>query len=132
MRARNAFLAAIVALAPGALLSQSVPAMKPLPAGQAPVPLTQDQPGLLAQAKVTDEAARRTALARVPGGSIVKAGLEKEKGKLIFSYDIRVPGKDGIQEVNVDATSGAVLSVEHESSASEAKEDSAEAKRKSS
>jgi hypothetical protein len=32
----------------------------------------------------------------------------------------------------VDATSGAVLSVEHESSAAEAKEDSADAKQKSS
>jgi uncharacterized membrane protein YkoI len=132
MPARGAFLIAVVALMPGMLQSQAAPATTPASASQAPVPLTQEKPGLLAQAKVTDEAARKTALARAPGGSIVKAELEKEKGKLIFSYDIKIPGKDGIQEVTVDATSGAVLSVEHESSASEAKEDSAEAKRKSS
>jgi len=125
MPARHAFLAAIVVLTPIALHAQAAPV------AQAPVPLTQEKPGLLAQAKVTDVAARQSALARVPGGSIVKAELEQEKGKLIFSYDVKVPGKDGIQEVAVDATSGKVLSVEHESSATEAKEDSADAKKKS-
>ncbi len=125
MRARHALLAASLVLSPIALHAQAAPAT------QAPVSLTQAKPGLLTQAKVTDAAARQAALARVPGGSIVKAELEQEKGKLIFSYDVKVPGKDGIQEVAVDATSGKVLSVEHESSATEAKEDSADAKKKS-
>jgi len=125
MRTSHFILAAIGVSTPGVLHAQVAPAT------QALVPLTQEKPGLLSQAKVTDAAARQAALARVPGGSIVKAEVEQERGKLIFSYDIKVPGKDGIQEVAVDASSGRVLAVEHESSAAEAKEDSADAKKMS-
>ena len=69
---------------------------------------------LLARAKVTDEAARAAALARVPGGRIVAAELEEEDGAFIFSYDVKVEGKEGTEEVHVDALTGAVLTVEHE------------------
>ena len=46
-----------------------------------------------------------TALARVPGGTVHKGVLEEEDGKLIYSFEIKVPGKSGIEEVNVDAKS---------------------------
>ncbi|NJD18966.1 MAG: hypothetical protein FIA95_06745 [Gemmatimonadetes bacterium] len=71
-------------------------------------------PSLLAKAKVTDQAARAAALARVPGGRITGAELEEEDGKLIYSYDVKVEGKEGAEEVHVDALTGQVLSVEHE------------------
>ena len=80
-------------------------------------------PDLLARARVTDEAARATALAAVPGGAITAAELEEEGGSLIYSYDVSVPGRDGVEEVHVDAVTGKVLSTEHEGAAEEADED---------
>ena len=89
-------------------------------------PVKEESPGLLAAARVMPDAAMRTAAARVPKGTVKSGEIEKEGGKLIYSFDIAVPGQDGIQEVNVDAMTGKVVSVEHESSAAEAKEKAAE------
>jgi len=83
-------------------------------AGGAVAVLKEDTPGLLARARVTDQAARAAALARVPGGRIVAAELEEEDGAFIFSYDVKVEGKDGIEEVHVDALTGQVIRLEHE------------------
>src|SRR5262249_26801181 len=68
-----------------------------------------------AQAKVAEDAAAKTALAKVPKGSIESVELEREKGTLLYSYDIKVPGKKGVEEVHVDAVTGKLLSKEHES-----------------
>jgi hypothetical protein len=54
--------------------------------------------------------------------------LEKEDGKLLYSYDIKVAGKTGVEEVHVDAMTGALLSNEHESPADEKAEKAKEAK----
>ena len=77
---------------------------------------------LLAQAKVSKEAASAAALAKVPGGTVKDGELEKEKGKLIWSFDILQPGTTDIKEVAVDATTGAVLDVVTETPADQAKE----------
>jgi hypothetical protein len=90
------------------------------------VTIKEEKPGLLKLAKVTPEAATASALAKVPGGKIDKGEIEKEKGKLIYSFDIKVEGKSGIDEVAVDAMTGKVLGVEHESPAAEAKEAAAD------
>lgn len=88
-----------------------------------------DVPDSLAkQAKVTEAAAAATAQARVPKGAIQSVELEKEKGKLIYSYDIKTPGKSGIDEVNVDAMTGKIVAFGHESPADEKKEAAADAK----
>jgi hypothetical protein len=86
------------------------------------VTVKEETPGLMKSAKVTAEAATRTAAARVPTGHVKSAEIEKEDGKLIYSFDIVVPRQEGIQEVNVDAMTGAVIGVEHESAAAEQKE----------
>ncbi len=124
MRSNSLFLLAALAAVP--LRGQAQATATPL----VEVKLKEERPGLLAQAKVTDAAARQAALAKVPGGSIVQAEIEMEKGTLIYSYDVRVMGKAGIEEVAVDARTGAILSVEHESAADEAAEkaDSAQTK----
>jgi uncharacterized membrane protein YkoI len=83
---------------------------------------------LAKQAKITEAAAAATALARVPGGAIQGVELEKEKGKLIYSYDIKTAGKSGIDEVNVDAITGKIIAVAHESPADEKKEAATDAK----
>ena len=77
---------------------------------------------LASEAKVSMEAAKATALAKVPGGTIKSSELEREKGKLIYSFDIQVPGKSGIDEVNVDAIDGHVVAMQHEGPKAERKE----------
>ncbi len=76
----------------------------------------------MAEAKITDAVARETAMKEVPGGMIKEGGLEREDGKLIYSFDIAVTGKEGIEEVAIDAITGKVLSKVHETPADEAKE----------
>jgi len=49
---------------------------------------------------------------------------------LIYSYDITVPGKTGIDEVNVNAIDGSVVAKQHETPKSEKKEAVQEAKEK--
>ena len=74
------------------------------------------------QAKITMKEARALALAKVPKGKVETEELEREHGRLLYSFDIRVPGKSGIQEVQIDAMNGKVLSVEHETPKAERKE----------
>ena len=80
------------------------------------------------EAKVTETDARKTALAAVPNGKVQSHELERENGKLIYSYDIKVAGKSGVEEVNVDAVTGQIVAHEHEDAKAEAKEKKAEAK----
>jgi len=80
------------------------------------------QAKLMAEAKVSKADAEKTALAKVPTGTIKEGELEKEKGKLIWSFDITTPDTKDITEVNVDAITGDVVSVKKESAKSEAKE----------
>jgi hypothetical protein len=77
---------------------------------------------LHAEAKVSRADAEKAALAKVPGGTVKEGELEKEKGKLIWSFDISTPGSTNIKEVHVDAVTGQVVSVETESASAEAKE----------
>lgn len=79
-------------------------------------------PDLAKEAKITLDAARATALAKVPNGKVESEELEKEHGKLVYSFDISVPGKSGVEEVNVSAITGKVVSKHHESAAAEEKE----------
>lgn len=92
-------------------------------ATQTTAPAKSDIPADLAkEAKVSLETARATALAKVPHGVVRSEELEREHGKLIYSFDIAVPGKSGIQEVNVNAIDGKVLGVHHETAKDEKKE----------
>ena len=80
------------------------------------------QAKLMAEAKVSKADAAKTALAKAPNGTIKEGELEKEHGKLIWSFDITTPDTKDITEVNVDAITGDVVSVEKESAESEAEE----------
>src|SRR5256714_9853413 len=88
------------------------------------------QADLQKEAKISEADARATALKEVPNGSVKSEELEREKGKLIYSYDITVPGKSGIDEVNVNAIDGTVVAKQHETPKSEKKEAAQEAKEK--
>jgi hypothetical protein len=86
------------------------------------------QAALGAQAKVTEPKARKTALAKVPGGSIKSAELEKERGKLIWSFDVAMPKSRDITEVQVDARTGKIVSTQIETPTDQAKEATADQK----
>ena len=83
---------------------------------------------LEAQAKITKAEAQKIALDRVPGGTIKEGDIEKEKGKLLWSFDIATPGTKDITEVQVDAMTGAVLDVARETVADQEKEKKEDAK----
>jgi peptidase YpeB-like protein len=65
----------------------------------------QSEAELLKQARITKHQAKKIALARVKGGTIKSAELEKEKGVLIWSFDIAQPGKKDATEVRQQARS---------------------------
>jgi uncharacterized membrane protein YkoI len=89
------------------------------------------QADLQRQTRVTEAAARHTALAAVRNGRVTSHELERQHGHLIYSYDIEVPGRRGIEEVQVDAVSGRIVAHEHETPAqvrAEARQDAREAR----
>jgi uncharacterized membrane protein YkoI len=80
------------------------------------------------QAKITKEQAQETALKRAPG-TVESAELEREHGRLVYSFDIR-NAKGTIDEVQVSAITGKVVRVEHENKKQEAAEKRKESKEK--
>jgi uncharacterized membrane protein YkoI len=90
----------------------------------------ESQAALKAQAKISRADAEKAALAKVPNGTIKEGELEKEKGKLIWSFDIATPGTKDIMEVQVDAITGEVISVEKETPAAQEKEKEKDEKEK--
>ncbi len=85
------------------------------------------QAALSKEAKITMEQAQKIALAK-EAGTIQEKEIEREKGRLIYSFDIKMA--DGIHEVNVDAVTGEVVEDTVESAAAEAKEKAADKKQK--
>ena len=81
---------------------------------------------LLAQTKITRKQAEQTALVKVPAGKITAGELEKEHGKLIWSFDIAMPHSKNITEVQVDAKTGEIASVQKETPHDQAKETAAD------
>jgi uncharacterized membrane protein YkoI len=82
----------------------------------------EDQAKLQAMAKVSRADAEKIALAKAPNGTVKEGELEKEKGKLLWSFDITTPDSQDITEVNVDAITGDVVSVEKEKAKGEKQE----------
>ena len=81
---------------------------------------------LLKQAGITRAEAEHIALSQVPDGKISAAELEKEHGRLIWSFDISRPGTKNITELQVDAKSGKIVSTKIETPKDQAKEAAAD------
>jgi len=81
------------------------------------------------QARLTLEQARETALKRAPG-KVEDGELEREHGRLVYSFDIR-NSKGTITEVQVNAIDGQVVSVHNENKKQEAAEKRKDSKKKS-
>ncbi len=88
----------------------------------------ESQAALQKEAKISMKKARSIALKKAPG-KVSSAELERENGKLIYSFDIK-NSSGGVTEVNVDAISGDVIDVKQETKAQEAAEKKQEAKEK--
>lgn len=75
-------------------------------------------------AKVKQADAKNTALAKYKGLSATasEGELEVERNCLIYSFDISLGGKTGIEEVMVDAGTGSIISRKHETPKQEADE----------
>lgn len=101
----NKFLLVIALLAPfGASAAQQPCSIHPK-AGIADA----DLPAL---AKVTQADAQSTALkaVNVAAAAVSSSELESEGGCLIYTFDIKLPGKTSIVEVAIDAGTGKLLS----------------------
>ena len=83
------------------------------------------QATLRKEAKISMRQAEKIALQKEPG-AIHSKELERENGKLIYSFDIRT--KTGFHEVHIDAIKGKVVEDSIESKAAEAKERQQDAK----
>jgi hypothetical protein len=86
------------------------------------------QAALQADAKIPEADARATALAKVPAGTVSSAELEKEHGKLVWSFDIAQANSKNVTEIQVDAVSGKIVSTRTETPRQEAREAAAEKK----
>jgi uncharacterized membrane protein YkoI len=78
--------------------------------------------------KLTRAQAQKVAVARAPG-TVESAELEKEHGKLVWSFDIKT-SKTDITEILVNANDGSIVAVQHETPAKEAAEKAKEKKEK--
>jgi hypothetical protein len=76
--------------------------------------------------KLTRAQAQKVAVARAPG-TVESAELEKEHGKLVWSFDIKT-SKTDITEILVNANDGSIVAVQHETPAKEAAEKAKEKK----
>ncbi len=75
--------------------------------------------------KITMDQAKSIALKK-EAGKIKSSELENEKGRWIYSFDIKTPSS--LHEVNVDANTGEVIEDSVENAKAEAKEAAADAK----
>lgn len=76
--------------------------------------VTESQPGLLKKAKYSPEKAMAQVRAFLPQGVIEEAQIEIEHGSLIYSFDVSMPGEEGIVEMNISALTGILISRKHE------------------
>ena len=85
-----------------------------------------------ANATLTRADAMKLALAKVPNGSshtVQEGKLETEHGRLVWSFDIASPDTSDITEVQVDAKTGEIVSVEKETPAQQQAEKQADEKK---
>ena len=82
------------------------------------------QAELIKLATVSQVQAQHSAMASLKGrnASVVSSELEAEDGCLIRSFDLKVTGRRGIQELWVDAGDGKIIASKHESPRQEAVE----------
>ena len=90
---------------------------------------TTEQAKLQKEAKISMEEAKEIALKHVKKDSKIESSeLERENGKLIYSFDVREPNRKDVTEVNVNAMDGKIVAIHHENAKKEAAQKKQEAK----
>lgn len=90
---------------------------------------TATEADLMKEARISKDSATAIARARLPGATVSSAEIERENGRLIWSFDMKTAGKAGIDEVNVNARTGKVVGeTQHENPKTETKEAKQEAR----
>ncbi|HEY2138619.1 MAG TPA: PepSY domain-containing protein [Chthoniobacterales bacterium] len=84
---------------------------------------------LVKGAKITKIQAEHIVLAQVPHGRVKSAEIEKEKGHLVWSFDIAIPATRNITEILVDAKSGQIISRQTETLRDQAREAAGDTKK---
>jgi len=101
--------------------------------GQKPAAAAATKRPLSSMAKISRDSARTIALSKVAAGSKVKSWeLEREKGTVVYSFDVSVPKQSGVEEILVSAIDGSVISQTHETpkmERAEARKDKAQKKK---
>ena len=85
---------------------------------------------LMKEAKISKGQAEKTATDKLPHGVIKSGEIEREHGRLIWSFDISTPQSSNITEVQIDAMSGKIVSTQVETVKDQAKEAAADKKEK--
>ena len=117
----------IAILIVGATLGLAPVAVNAAPKTATKTAKVETQADLQKEAKITMEKAREIALSKVKNGKIASEELEREHGKLIYSFDIKTD-KPGVTEVNVNAITGKIVGIQKENAKKEAAEKKQEAK----
>jgi uncharacterized membrane protein YkoI len=66
---------------------------------------------LNATPSVSRAEAESIAIARVAGGIILDGDVEMDRGRLVWSFDIAMPGTRDRTEMQIDATDGEIISM---------------------
>jgi len=83
---------------------------------------SRDVPSLARVTRAQAEHAARSSIKAPPAAIVREGDLEIERGCLVYSFDIRLPGRSGVDEVVVDAGTGRTLSHTHETARQETAE----------
>jgi len=113
-----------------ALAAAALTALLVAPAAMSATTKQESQAQLQKEAKISMDQAKAIALKHVHQAKIESSELEREHGKLIYSFDIREAGRNDVTEVNVDAMNGKIVAIDHENAKKEAAEKKQEAKEK--
>ena len=114
---RTPLLALFLVAAPATLAAQATPAAAATPVPTSHAPTHHRMTGMISK-----DSAQKIALAQVANATVQSSEREREHGRTIYSFDLKVAGQDGTTEVNIDAHTGAVVNTEHESAAAEKEE----------
>lgn len=79
-------------------------------------------PGLFRSAKLTPDSAVAMVQRLVPNGRLLFGELEREEGRLVYSFDLKDGTRPGVREIWLDASTGRVVSDRRETAAEEAAE----------
>jgi uncharacterized membrane protein YkoI len=86
-------------------------------AAGAEIPLAGKVSAAPANPHISMQAARATALARLPGATISSEGLGLEGGVQLYSFDLQMPGRPDVEAVQIDAETGRLVSWRHNGAA---------------